>query len=150
LQQLAAQVRTFGDAGGFQKIAARLECSEANLSAMRQLLEREYGLPSRVPVSFDPTKEPAIALVNVTNGQTQAYDIYADLGQRLVRGHVANVGDNPVKLRFGWWQSADDSVKYSKGTYKLMPSEALDFSFFFDVLNVSALYGDGEVQIFAQ
>lgn len=143
-----AQLSAFSDSGGFEQLAERLKCADANLDAMRQLLEREYGRPMKNPISFDPWADPAMPNL-ATTATPQQYDLYADLQHSVVRGHIANLGDENVYIRFGRNSNDPQKPKWFKDEYELVPNQVFDFTFFFDVFEYRST-APSKIQVFAQ
>ncbi len=150
-----ADIKAFMKNGDAQAFAEQIKCASENLAALRQLSEREYGMPvnSEKAFSFDVRKKPFMPMVTATNTQEEQVLIEQKIGKPVTRGHAKCQfdADNPALLFFGNKDAGTGNVTYSNEFYRLEPGGVLDFSWEFDSIKIKADgVGTTQVQIFAQ
>jgi hypothetical protein len=150
-----ADIKGWVRGGGFQALAENLQCASDNLSALRQLSEREYGMPHKPEnaVSFNVRKRPAMPKRVVSGTEPLEFDLETELGKPVTRGHIKSRADSEAIARvfFGVKDGATKVVTYGDDYYELEPSSVLDFSWEFDTIKVVS--DDGgivNIQILAQ
>lgn len=118
--------------------AARIQCIEESLLALRRMLEYEHGIPVRELVAHDPRNAPLIAQI-----VTGRLDVQGALGKLPTRGHLSNVGDHPLDLIF--------EVRGRRvGPYRLLAGATLDISFALEAVTAQTVTTPSRLQVFAQ
>ena len=104
---------------------ARAEQIACALEDLARVLASEYGQPIRdgSAPAHSPARLPHLQLVELPAAGVLSVDLEAALGKPATRGHVANIGDAEVGLRFVGLRGEEPS-----GRYYLPAGGVLDFS----------------------
>jgi hypothetical protein len=150
-----AEIKAFMKNGGAQAFAEQIKCASENLAALRQLSEREYGMPVKPEnaISFSVNKRPSMPMIVVNGSNEEEVLLVQELGKSVTRGHVKCQfdSDEPALLYFGIKNEGTGLIVYGNDFYGLEPSGVLDFSWEFDSIKIkSDAGGSTKVQIFAQ
>ena len=126
-------------------LQAKLDRITDALTAQERMLAYEHGLPVRNVPPHDPRRLPFVQ--RAEGVKNVRFNIAPALGKPVTRGHVINYGDTNALIAF---------IKSNNGAeerveYLLLSGTTLDFSFFFDALEIQDA-GDGavSVQVLAQ
>jgi len=127
----------------FEALRCELDGIKQELAALRVMQGFEYG---RVPADVtphDPRVLPFVSVVKVPGaaGSAERVNLAAALGKTVTRGHINNIGSAKAIVRFIQDKAVERGVDYL-----LLPGTTIDFSWFFDELEVREA-GDGEVEV---
>ena len=127
----------------FEALRCELEGIKQELAALRVMQGFEYGQVPADVTPHDPRVLPFVTVVEVpgTPGSSERVNLAAALGKTVTRGHITNVGSAKAIVRF-----IQDTVVERGVDYLLLPGTTIDFSWFFDELEVREA-GDGEVEV---
>jgi hypothetical protein len=150
-----ADIKAFMKNGGAQAFAEQVKCASENLAALRQLSEREYGMPVKPEkaISFNIHKRPVMPMVTAIGTEEQEVKLEQELGKPVTRGHAKCQfdADEAAILYFGIKDQGTNLLTYGNDFYRLEPGGVLDFSWEFDSIKIkSDAGGSTKVQIFAQ
>ncbi len=150
-----AEIKAFMKNGGAQALGEQIKCLTDNISAVRQLIEREYGMPVKPEnaISFSVRRRPITPMVSVSGITQEEVKLSQELGKPVTRGHIKCQfdADEPALVLFGIKDEGTGLFTYGDEPYRLEPGGVLDFSWEFDSIKIKADgVGTTQVQIFAQ
>ena len=131
-----------------EQLRCVLEGIRQEIAAVRTLLGYEHGQVPADVTPHDPRVLPFVTVVKVPGdpGSSERVNLTAAIGKTVTRGHIVNVGTSKAIVRFIQDKAVERGVDYL-----LLPGAAVDYSWFFDELEVfEAGEGDVEVQVLAQ
>ena len=125
-----------------------LVCLAYDFRRLARSLQFEYGVCTVEATPHNPANLPHVEQVELAAGERRTIDLERELGKPATRGHVVNLSDDVVRVR---WHGVGDATGAS-GEYHLLPQAAVDTSSF--IVRKVELAGDDDeatsVQIFAQ
>ena len=126
-------------------LQSKLDRITDTLAAQERMLAYDHGLPVRDVPPHDPRRLPFVHRAEqATNVQL---NIAPALGKPVTRGHVINYGTAKALLVF----IRTSNGREERVEYLLPNGAALDFSWFFDALEIKdAGEGPVDVQVLAQ
>ena len=131
-----------------QRAQHHLECLTADFRRLRGSLEFEYGICTTAAAPHNPANLPHIEQATVPADESRVIDLEAALGKAATRGHVVNLGSDPVTVRFRGLAEAGGWT----GDYEILAGAAIDTSSFI-VTRVEVFAPENDearVQLFAQ
>jgi len=128
---------------------ARAEALACTLEDLGRIMASEFGQPIRdgTAPAHSPARLPLMQLVELDASQRTLIDLEGSLGKPATRGHIANLGETELELRFVGLRGEEYS-----GVYVLPASAVLDFSSWVSrrVEIAAPAAGAGRAQLLAQ
>lgn len=142
---MLASLVSASDRNALQQVLKRHEDATCAVEAIAGMLAREFGQATPGTPGHTPARLPAIVQVQLAPSTSQVVDVETILGKQGTRGHVTNLGDERVELRF-----VGPAGEQWSAPYLLPPNATIDLSWIVRRIEVRTGTDAAHVQILAQ